>query len=357
MTNIAILGYGVVGSGVAEVLSETAALVESRTGILLKVKSILDVRQFPDDPFSARFVSDFSAIEQDHTVKVVVESIGGVGAAYEFTKRALMAGMHVVTSNKELVAEHGAELIALGRINRAHYLFEAAVGGGIPLIHPLTQCLTGNRIFEIVGILNGTSNYILTRMKDNGFTFDEALLEAQKLGYAEADPTDDVMGHDSARKISILASLTYGRHIFPGSVQTEGISNITPEQLKEAGEHGYAVKLLGRAQIVQAASKPAVYVAPHLVPSSHPLHNVSDVFNGVLLSGDVTGDVFFYGRGAGKRPTASAILSDILDCLRSGDPLGGLAWDDIPAQVKAPLSVGSARHHTFADGTKMRILE
>ena len=356
MTQIAILGYGVVGSGVAEVIHETAALIDARAGIKLSVKAILDIRKFPGDPFSAYFVTDFALIEKDPSVKIVVEAIGGVGAAYDFTKRALCAGKHVVTSNKELVAVHGAELLNLARANRAHYLFEAAVGGGIPLIHPLTQCLSADRISDVAGVLNGTSNYILTRMRDNGFTFDEALLEAQKHGYAEADPTDDVMGYDSARKICILASLIFGRHVFPDRVRTEGVSNITPEQLKEAAGNGYAVKLLGRAQRFQSAEPPLVYVAPHLVPRGHPLHGVEDVFNGVLINGSVVGDVFFYGRGAGKRPTASAVVSDILACLRCSDPLGGLGWDDIPVSVTAPGEIQSGPHYVFADGTEMRVL-
>ena len=357
MTQIAILGYGVVGSGVAEVLQETAALIDARSGIKLSLKTILDIRQFPDDPFARHFVTDFSAIEKDPSVSIVVEAIGGAGAAYDFTKRALRAGKHVVTSNKELVAEHGAELMTLARGNRVHYLFEAAVGGGIPLIYPLTQCLSANRISDIAGILNGTSNYILTRMKANGFTFDEALLEAKKLGYAEADPTDDIMGYDCTRKICILASLICGRQVLPGRVQTEGISAVTPKQLKEAADNGYAVKLLGRAQRFQSGEPPLVYVAPHLVPRGHPLFSVDDVFNGILLNGDVVGDVFFYGRGAGKLPTASAVVSDILACLRCSDPLGGLAWDDIPAHVTAPRDIRDDPHHTFADGTMMRVLQ
>ncbi|MCL1807684.1 MAG: homoserine dehydrogenase [Oscillospiraceae bacterium] len=356
MVNIAILGYGIVGSGVAEVIQETAALIDARTGFKLSVKTILDIRQFPGDPFAKHFVSDFSVIERDPSIQIVAECIGGVGAAYEFTKRALHAGKHVVTSNKELVAEHGAELLTLARANRTHYLFEAAVGGGIPLIHPMAQCLSANSISDIAGILNGTCNYILTRMRDNSFTFDEALLEAQKLGYAESDPTDDIMGHDSARKICILASLIFGRHVFPGRVQTGGIQNITLEQLKEAAANGFTIKLLGRAQGVQSGEPPTVYVAPHLVPQGNPLYTVDDVYNGILLSGDIVGDVLFYGRGAGKRPTASAIVSDMLDCLRGGDPLGGLTWDDIPVNVTSPGSIKEGEHYVFADGTAMRIL-
>lgn len=356
MINIAILGYGVVGSGVAEVLTESAALIEARTGSALGLKYILDIRSFPDSAFAELFVPDFAAIENDPDVSIVVEAIGGAKIAYEFTKRALCAGKHVVTSNKELVAEHGAELLALARANHAYYLFEASVGGGIPLIHPLAQCMTANRITDVVGILNGTSNYILTRMAQNGFTFDEALREAQKMGYAEADPTDDVLGHDCSRKICILASLIFGRHVYPNRSQTEGIDCIKPLYFEEAAKAGYAIKLLGRAHSCQKGGAPLVYTAPHLVPAGHPLFNVSDVFNGVLLSGDIVGDVLLYGRGAGKRPTASAILSDILDCVRGGDPLCGLAWDDIPVNVTKPLEVASVPHFTFSDGVSMRKL-
>jgi homoserine dehydrogenase len=357
MTGISILGFGVVGSGVAEVIAESGSLIETRCGIKLELKSILDIRQFPDSPFANLFVADFGAVENDKSVDIVVESIGGTGAAFDFTRRALRAGKHVVTSNKELVAEHGAELMKLALTNNVYYLFEASVGGGIPLIHPITQCLSANRISSIAGILNGTSNYILTRMKDNGFTFDEALLEAQKLGYAETDPTDDIMGYDSARKICILASLACGRQVLPSRIQIEGISGITPTQLTEAGQNGYAVKLLGRMTLGREGDKPLVYVAPHLIPPGHPLAGINDVFNGVTLGTDVVGDVLFYGRGAGKRPTASAVVSDIVSCLRCSDPLGGLAWDDIPLFVKTPCDIREGPHHTFADGTVMRVLE
>jgi homoserine dehydrogenase len=346
----------VVGSGVAGVLSETAALIEARRGIKLAVKSILDIRQFPGDPFAGHFVTDFSEIENDPSVGVVVEVIGGTRAAYDFTRRALRAGKHVVTSNKELVAGHGAELLTLARANGVHYLFEAAVGGGIPLIFPMAQCLSANRISDIAGILNGTSNYILTRMKDNGFTFDEALAEAQKLGYAEADPTDDIMGHDTARKICILASLACGRQVLPAHVQTEGIDKVTPEQLKEAAGNGYAIKLLGRAA-VNGAQPPAVFVSPHLVPSGHPLFGVDDVYNGAVLDGDVAGPVFFRGKGAGKRPTASAVISDILTCLRCSDPLGGLEWNETPLNIAVPRAAEDGPHYTFAGGAVMRVLE
>ncbi|MCL2003876.1 MAG: homoserine dehydrogenase [Oscillospiraceae bacterium] len=355
MTKIAILGYGVVGSGVAEVLHNSAAMIEARRGIALSVKSILDIRRFPGDPFEHCFVSSFDDIENDLSVRVVVETIGGTGAAYDFTKRALKSGKHVVTSNKELVAEHGPELLELAREKQVNYLFEAAVGGGTPLIYPLAQCLSANRISSVCGILNGTCNYILTRMRDNGFTFDEALLEAQKSGYAEGDPSDDILGHDTARKISILASLVIGRQIFPKHVQTMGINRVTPEHLREAADNGYAIKLIGRVTICES-SPPVIYAEPHLLKRGHPLFAVDGVFNAVLITGDVVGDVLFYGKGAGKEPTASAVVSDIVACMRANDPLGGLAWYEIPVRLAQPDSIHSAPHHTFTDGTTLRVM-
>jgi homoserine dehydrogenase len=356
MTKVAILGYGVVGSGVAEVLSGSAAMIEVRRGIALSVKTILDIRRFPGDAFEDCFVSSFDEIENDPEIKIVVETIGGTGAAYDFTKRALQAGKHVVTSNKELVCGYGPELMALAREKHVNYLFEAAVGGGVPLIHPLTQCLSANHILSVSGILNGTCNYILTRMKDNGFTFDEALVEAQKHGYAEADPTNDIRGYDTARKISILASLVAGRQVPPKSVQTEGITHITPQHLKEAEDKGLAIKLLGKADI-PVSGPPTVYVEPHVIALGHPFHEVNDIFNCVMVTGDVVGDVYFYGKGAGKLPTASAVVSDIVTCLLSKNPLGGFSWHEIPVQVVAPDKPESSPCcFKFSDGYCMRML-
>jgi homoserine dehydrogenase len=352
---IAILGYGIVGSGVAQIIHDSQALVEARRGVALSVKSILDIRRFPGDANEKLFVRDLEAIERDAEISIVVEAIGGLRHAYDFTRRCLLAKKSVVTPNKELVAVHGAELLALARENGVHYLFEAAVGGGIPIIHPITQCLSADRITEIAGILNGTSNYILTRMRDNGFSFEEALLEAQKLGYAESDPTDDVQGNDTARKICILASMLSGRSVHPEQVETDGITGVTQEHLEEASAAGCSIKLVGRIRQGKGGP-PAVYVAPHLVKRGHPLHSTDDVFNGILLDCDKTGDVFLYGRGAGKLPTASSVLSDILACLGPGDPLGGLAWEDIPLTVALPPDPADSPHHIFADGTVMRVL-
>ncbi|MDR1669883.1 MAG: homoserine dehydrogenase [Oscillospiraceae bacterium] len=347
MKQIAILGYGIVGSGVDEVIREYAE--KKRSGVTLSVKYILDIRDIPD----SRVVSDFALIEEDPDVAVVVESIGGRGAAAEFTRRALSAGKHVVTSNKELVAEHGAELLALAKANNAHYLFEASVGGGIPIIHPFCQCLGANTVTDVIGILNGTSNYILTHMEQNGASFEEALKEAQKLGYAEADPSADVDGLDCARKICILADLAYGRHIPPSNIYVEGIGSVTTAHLREANKAGFTIKLLGRAHQAEG-ELPRVYAAPHMVAKAHPLAAVSDVFNAVMLRGSVAGDVMFYGRGAGARPTASAVVSDILDCLRSDDPLCGFAWSADPLDIAPPQN---APGYIFADGKKMRVLK
>ncbi len=353
MISVAILGYGVVGSGVAEVIDEGAELAAKRTGIHLRVKYILDVRAFPDSPHASRFVNDFIVIERDPEVAAVAECIGGTGVAYDFTKRALRAGKHVITSNKQLVAEHGAELLALAKENNVRYLFEASVGGGIPVLHPIALCLTANRVTDIAGILNGTSNFILTHMGQYGATFDEALREAQKLGYAEADPSDDVNGSDCVRKICILASMAFGRQILPGRVFAEGISSVTSAHLAEAESRGYRIKLLGRAHRTEFGS--CVFCAPHLIPSGHPLSSVSDVFNGIMVRGDMTGTVMFYGRGAGKRPTASAMVSDLLNSVKNFDPLGGLAWtDDGTETLQKPEE---APAYTFQDGMKMRIFE
>ena len=269
MVNVAILGFGVVGSGVAEVLFTNETHIDRKAGGPIRLKYILDVRDFPDSPFAGKVVHDFSVIENDPEVSVVVETIGGARAALDFTRRALAAGKSVVTSNKELVAEHGYELLKLAAEKGVSYLFEASVGGGIPIIRPLNQCLAANEIEEICGILNGTTNYILTRMIRAGLSFDAALKEAQANGYAEADPTADIEGHDACRKICILASLAFGRHIYPRQVPTEGITAVTLADVAYADSCGKKIKLLGRA-IRQDDGKVCAYVAPHLVDGEDP---------------------------------------------------------------------------------------
>ena len=325
MVNVAILGFGVVGSGVAEVLATNGAHIDRKVDDLLRLKYILDVRDFPDSPFADKVVHDFSVIENDPEVSIVVETIGGAKVALDFTRRALMAGKSVVTSNKELVAEHGCELLRLAQEKGVSYLFEASVGGGIPIIRPLNQCLAANEIEELCGILNGTTNYILTRMIRAGLSFDAALKEAQQNGYAEQDPTADIEGHDACRKICILASLAFGRHVYPRQVPTEGITGVTLSDVAYAESCGKKIKLLGRA-MRRSDGKVCAYVAPHLVDQENPLAGVEDVFNAIAVKGNAIGDVMFYGRGAGKLPTASAVVADVIDAPRHRDEKKRMFW-------------------------------
>ena len=325
MVNVAILGFGVVGSGVAEVLATNGPHIDQKVDDLIRLKYILDVRDFPDSPFADKVVHDFSVIENDPEVSIVVETIGGAKAALDFTRRALRAGKSVVTSNKELVAEHGCELLELAAEQGVSYLFEASVGGGIPILRPLNQCLAANEIEEITGILNGTTNYILTRMIRGGLSFDAALKEAQANGYAEQDPTADIEGHDACRKICILASLAFGRHIYPRQVPAEGITGVTLSDVAWAEACGKKLKLLGRA-IRQADGRVCAYVSPHLVDVENPLAGVEDVFNAIAVKGNAIGDVMFYGRGAGKLPTASAVVADVIDAAKHRDEKKRVFW-------------------------------
>lgn len=325
MTKVAILGFGTVGSGVAEVLSKNSQGITRRSGGEIQVKYILDVRDFPDSPFKDCFVKDFSIIENDPEVDVVVETIGGAKVALEFTTRALKAGKSVVSSNKELVATHGYELLQLAKANGVNYLFEASVGGGIPILHPLTNCLAANEVEQITGILNGTTNYILTRMIKAGLTFDQALKEAQDNGYAEKDPTADVDGHDACRKICILSALAYGQHVYPQQVPTQGIREVTLADVAYADSCGYKIKLLGRC-LREPEGKVCAFVAPHLVSCENPLAGVEDVFNAIAVTGNAVGDVMFYGRGAGKLPTASAVVGDVIDIARDPKRDRGNQW-------------------------------
>ena len=315
MVKVAILGFGTVGSGVAEVLTKNNDLINQRLDGAIELKYILDVRDFPDSPFADKIVHDFAVIENDPEVNIVVETIGGATIALDFTRRALAAGKSVVSSNKELVAKHGYELLQLAKEKDVSYLFEASVGGGIPILRPLHECLAANEIEEVLGILNGTTNYILTRMIKAGLTFEAALKEAQDNGYAERDPSADIEGHDACRKICILAAIAFGRHIYPDQVPTEGITKVTLADVAYADSCGYKIKLLGRAKRMEN-NKVCAYVAPHLVPSDAPLAGVEDVFNAIQVTGDAIGDVMFYGRGAGKLPTASAVVGDVIDAAK-----------------------------------------
>jgi len=327
MVKIAIMGFGTVGSGVAEVLETNAERIQKNAATPFDVKYIMDIRDFSGHRYEDKFIKDFSIIENDPEVSVVVETIGGTGLAYDFTKRALLAGKSVVTSNKELVATHGSELLALAKEKNLNYLFEASVGGGIPIIRPISQCLAANEIDEIYGILNGTSNYVLTQMIQNGLTLDTAVKQAQEKGYAEADPTADIGGSDACRKICILSSLSFGRHIYPQQVPTEGITCVTLEDVNNARNKGYKIKHLGRA-VRMADGKIASYVSPHLVRCDGLLANVEGVYNAIVVRGNAIGDVMFYGPGAGKLPTASAVVADIIDCAKHFTARKHIDWKE-----------------------------
>lgn len=311
MTKIAVLGYGVVGSGVVEVLHDNASVITGKVDNI-QVKYILTRRSYPGDPYEDLIIQDFSLIENDPEISIVAECIGGCGVAYDYVRRCLMAGKSVATSNKELIAQHGLELLELAAEKGLNLMFEASVGGGIPIIRPLHQCLAANRISEIHGIINGTTNYILTRMARAGLSFDQALKEAQEKGYAEADPTADIQGIDACRKICILADLVYGKYVRPEQVSTQGITQLTAQDVACAAASGRKIKLLGRAVAAENGGL-YIYVAPHMVSLENQLAGVEDVFNAIIVRGNAIGDVMFYGRGAGKLPTASAMVADIID--------------------------------------------
>ena len=313
MICIAILGFGVVGSGTAEVLHENKKLIEERCGQPISVKYILDLREFPDHPLGDRVVHDINVILNDPEVALVAEMMGGSHPAYEFTTAALKAGKHVVTSNKEVVANFGAELLELARNRGVRYLFEASVGGGIPIIRPMQTDLASNRILSVSGILNGTTNFILTKMKQEGAAFADALKEAQANGYAEANPAADVEGLDAARKIVILAALAYGVLIDPKDISVEGITHITKDHTATADKLGGAVKLIGHTERI--GEQILCTVSPYLVPASNPISHVNGVYNGILVDTNMLGRALFYGAGAGKLPTASAVVADIIDIL------------------------------------------
>jgi len=311
---IAIMGFGVVGSGVGEVVTKNQETLIKKCGEPIEIAHILDLRDFPDSSFRC-FTKDFNDILSDPEVGVVVETMGGVNPAYKFTKELLLAGKHVVTSNKELVAAHGTELLQIAREKNINYLFEASVGGGIPIIRPLFSCLTAGEATDVFGILNGTTNYILTQMFQKGESFENALRAAQQKGYAEADPTADIEGYDTCRKIAILSALAFGDAVLTERIPTEGITKITAEDVAYAEKLGYAIKLIGHAT---RAEDGGVYAAvfPAFLPKSNPLAGIADVFNGIIVKGDDLGEVMFYGRGAGKLPTANAVVADVVDAIK-----------------------------------------
>ena len=311
MKKIAILGFGVVGSGVAEVLTQNKRIIENKLNEEIEIKYILDLRDFPDSPFGNKVIHNFDTILNDDEISIVVEMMGGSHPAYDFSKASLLAGKNVVTSNKEVVAKFGTELLQIAKEKNVRYLFEASVGGGIPIIRPINNDLVSNKITGIDGILNGTTNYILTQMSENGASFADALKDAQANGYAEADPTADIEGIDAARKIVILSSLSFGKCISPDKVSRQGITNVTTEDFAIAKSLGYTIKLIGHAELING--KILATVSPRFVPLSNPLAHISDVYNGILIEANMLDKVLFYGKGAGKLPTASAVVADIMD--------------------------------------------
>ncbi len=336
MADIAVLGHGVVGSGVLEVLLTHTDSITRRAKEEIRVRHILDLREFPELPYAGRFTKDFNTVLSDPEVTIVVECMGGLEPAYTFVRQCLENGKSVVTSNKELVAAKGAELLALAQRNNLNFLFEASVGGGIPIIRPISQCLAANEVSEIAGILNGTTNFILTKMIREHMGFEEALKLAQELGYAERDPSADVEGADACRKICILASLAFGTHVYPEDVHTEGITRITLEDVAYASAWGGVIKLIGQVSMLENG-RIAIMVAPMFISRDSQLANVDDVFNGILVRGDATGDVVFYGKGAGKLPTASAVVADVIDCVKHMKARKYLFWEDAKPDYIEPF--------------------
>ena len=323
---ITVLGYGVVGSGVVELMFKNAVSIAKNAKENIEVKYIVDIREFPGDPYEKLFIKDFEQVLHDNEIETVVEVIGGLNPAYSFVKRSLSAGKSVVTSNKELVATYGHELLQLAKDKNVNFMFEASVGGGIPIIRPLSQCLAANRINRIYGILNGTTNYILSKMISDGDDFSTALKKAQEHGYAEANPAADIDGIDACRKIAILGSLAYGFHIDPNSVQTEGIRNLDLQDVKYAATAGFSIKLLGVVSH-KDDEKIHIIVAPFLVEKDANISAVQGVFNEIVVEGDAVGETMFYGRGAGKLPTASAVVADVIDCCKHRTARKYLYWD------------------------------
>ena len=347
MIKIAIMGYGTIGSGVYEVLEQNQDVIAADAGQEIQVKYILDLRDFPGTPVEHKIVHDFSVIAEDEEIQIVVETMGGLNPAYTFVKTCLEAGKHVVTSNKALVAAHGTELLAIAREKQVNFQFEASVGGGIPIIRPMYRCLKGERIQEITGILNGTTNFILTKMDREGASFNGALKEAQDLGYAERNPEADVEGYDTCRKIAILTAMATGREVNYEDIYTEGITAITDTDFKYADKMGASIKLFGSSR--REGDQVFAWVAPLMIGREHPLYSVSGVYNGILVKGNMLGTSMFYGSGAGKLPTASAVVADIMDeakHLHFNIPLG---WGSEKQEV-APMEASSHRYFVRVSG-------
>ena len=354
MINVSVLGYGTVGSGVVEILKENADLITKRAGEEIRVKSVLDLRDFPGDPVQDMIVHDFEEIKNDPDVQIVVETMGGVHPAYEFVKASLESGKSVSTSNKALVAAYGPELLEIAQEHNVNFLFEAGVGGGIPIIRPLKISLAPDEILEISGILNGTTNYILTEMTNNGSAFDTVLKDAQDKGYAEKDPTADVEGYDACRKIAILTSLAYGKQLDFEDIYTEGITKITDRDICYAKKIGAKVKIFGSSKKV--GDKVSAMVAPKLITSEHPLYSVDGVFNAILVKGNMVGDVMFYGQGAGKLATASAVVSDVIDEAKHVNVNMRTLWDHEKLALM-PMDEVKSKFFVRVKGTKDEVQE
>lgn len=355
MSKVAIMGFGTVGSGVYEVLKQNADSIGEKCNEKVEIKHILDIRDFDNHPDKHLFTKDFDVIAKDDDVNIAVEVMGGLHPAYEFTKQLLESGKSVVTSNKELVATYGTELLEIAEANNVNYFFEASVGGGIPVIRPMHQCLAANKMTRIAGILNGTTNYILTQMIEEGKSFDVALKDAQDKGYAERNPAADVEGHDACRKIAILSSLASGKFVDYKNIPTEGITNITLEDVKYAQKLGSVIKLIGYADIVDE-KKILARVSPMMIEKKNPLSNVDDVFNAVMITGNMVGDIMFYGRGAGMLPTASAVVADVIDAVKHDGKSKRLKWvaseEDIMIDTKEKQLRMFVRTTANADSVK-----
>lgn len=331
MFKVGVIGFGVVGSGVVEIIDKNKVNIQRRAEEEVEVKKILDIREFPDSPYKELFTTKFDDLINDSEIKLIVESIGGVKIAYDFTKEALKAKKHVVTSNKELVALHGPELLRLAKEMGVSYLFEASVGGGIPIIRPMYKCLGANEILSIRGILNGTTNYILSKMKNEGYDFKEALKQAQANGYAEADPTNDIEGYDACRKLAILSSIAYNGFVDYNKIYTEGIAKIDKIDMDYAESIDHVIKLVALSKKVDG--KITARVTPAMVSKSDQLSTVEDVFNAIVVEGDAIGDAMFSGRGAGKLPTASAVVADIIDIVKHTETISRTFWEENNIEV------------------------
>lgn len=349
MLNVSVLGYGTVGSGVVEVLTTNAGSIAKKAGQELNVKYILDLRDFPGDPFADKVVHDFNQIVEDPDVQIVVETMGGVNPAYDFVKASLEAGKSVCTSNKELVAKHGAELLAIAKEKSVNFFFEASVGGGIPIIRPINECVTGDVIEEISGILNGTTNYILSKMASEDAKYEDVLKDAQDKGYAERNPEADVEGYDACRKIAILTSLAYGKQVDFEDIYTEGITKITDVDIKYAKALGASIKIFGSSKNVNG--KVYAKVAPVMIDATHPLYMVNDVFNGIFVKGNMVGDLMFYGSGAGKLPTASAVVGDVVAAAKNMGATVPMIWEKDKLEL-ADIKEASQRFFVRLSGDK-----